>query len=611
MSFMMLRAPFVIILNLLRLLLYMWRWLFFKLGRRLARRHQLWVRLNMGTRRAFGPAQGLAARFQRQESYLQLRDDVDRLARSPYVRGVVLVCDDFTEGAARTADLRELVLQLRQAGKRVVTHTHSLTGNDFDLACATDEVLLTPGGRLYLFGRRFEEIFAAELLEKVGVAAQFVHIGPFKTAAHRMIHAQSTAPQRLMMSQLLETLEQERLERQATSLELTPETLDATVSHMPLDARRAQVMGLVGPEIHRAQLVDYLEMGSQRGAFIPRPELAKRENEDEDEDTPQSEQPPAPAEDQPVDFRSANDWLDSDPGRFRPTPLFRRRERIAVMDLSGMIVMSSTELPGQSAASVEPSEVLPTLHALRRDPRVRAVVLHINSPGGSALASEILWEAIERLRREKPVIAYCSDIAASGGYYMAVACDRIICQPETLTGSIGVIAGKLALPGVFDNLHLHVEHRERHPVGRFQSLTAPLPEHALGNLQQDARAFYRMFLRRVGQARKLPRRQLHRYARGRVYTGRDALARGLVDELGGFNRAYQLACELAELSPDLAELHFASHRRVSLPALLRRQLRAELPALSTLDTLRTATALLRHERLLAICPLRPADPHLS
>ncbi|TXD38521.1 hypothetical protein FRC98_06465 [Lujinxingia vulgaris] len=600
----MLRAPFVIVFNLLRLLRYLWRWLLFKLGRRLARRRQLWVRLNMGSRRAFGPAQGLAARFQRQESYLQLRDDVDRLASSPYVRGVVLVCDDFAEGAARTADLRELVVRLRSAGKRVVVHTHSLTGNDFDLASASDETLLTPGGRLYLFGRRFEEIFAAKLLEKVGVAAQFVHIGPFKTAAHRMIHAHGTTPQRLMMTQLLEGLEQERLVRQSDALQVTPAELDATVSKMPLDARSAQAMGLVGPELHRSQLKDYLAMGDHRHAFIPQPELTRSAGPP---DTASSADAPHTPAHHTVDLRSAEDWLASDPGRFRPIPLFRRRARVAVMDLSGMIVMSGTELPGQSAASVEPSEVLPVLHALRRDPRVRAVVLHINSPGGSALASEILWEAIERLRREKPVIAYCSEVAASGGYYMAVACDRILCQPETLTGSIGVIAGKLALPGVFDKLDLHVEHRERDPVGRFQSLSTPLPEQALGNLQEDARAFYRMFLRRVGHARQLPRRRLHRYARGRVYTGRDALARGLCDELGGFDRAFELACELAEVPTARADLHFASHRRVSLPALLRRQVRTELPALSTLDTLRTATALLHQEQLLAICPLRPAD----
>jgi len=277
------------------------------------------------------------------------------------------------------------------------------------------------------------------------------------------------------------------------------------------------------------------------------------------------------------------------------------------MDLSGMIVMGGTELPGQSAASVDPAEVVPKLNALRLNRRVRAVVLHINSPGGSALASEILWAAIERLRRVKPVIAYCSDVAASGGYYMAVACDKIICQPETVTGSIGVIAGKIALPGVFEKLHLNVEHREHDPVSRFQSLASPLPPRALANLQYDARAFYRMFLRRVGHARQIPRRRLHRYARGRVYTGLDALERGLVDELGGFERAFQLACQMAELSPERSKLRFAAHRRVSLPSLLRRQLRAELPALSTLDTLRNATHLLRHEQLLALCPLSPGE----
>ncbi|RAL21629.1 hypothetical protein DL240_12285 [Lujinxingia litoralis] len=597
----MLRAPFALFINLLKLLRYVWKWSFFKLGRALSH-NPLWVRLDMSSRRPFGPARGLATHFQRQESFLRLRDDVDALARATDVDGIILIADDFGEGAARTADMRALIERLRRSGKRVVMHAHSLHGNDFDLATACDEVTLTPGGRLYLFGRRFEEIFAAELLEKVGIVAQFIHIGPFKTAAHRIIHRQGTLPQRLMMTQLLSSLEDERINRQARTLELAPELLAASVGHMPLDAESAQAMGLTGPQVHRARQRDYLALGDDADAFVSRPDLARQNDGQEQPDTTASAA--SKRSTRGIEIRAAEDYVRADPGRFKPLPLFSARPRVAIMDLAGMIVMSGAELPGRSSASVDPAEVLPVLHRLRADSRVRAVVLHINSPGGSALASEVLWEAIERLRQIKPVVAYCSDVAASGGYYMAVACDRIICQPETLTGSIGVIAGKLALPGVFEHLDLHVEHRERDPVGRFQSVSAPLPPRAMENLQHDARAFYRMFLRRVGEARQIPRRRLHRYARGRVYTGRDALDRALVDELGGFERAFALACELAKLSPDNAALHFAGHRRISLPALLRRQIRTELPALSALDSARAAHALLKKEQLLALSTLR-------
>src|SRR5690606_12637599 len=133
------------------------------------------------------------------------------------------------------------------------------------------------------------------------------------------------------------------------------------------------------------------------------------------------------------------------------TPLFKATKRMAVLDLTGMIVMPNMSLPGASTTTINPTEIVPRLRALKKDPNIIGVLLHINSPGGSALASDLLWQAIQDLRAEKPVVAYCSDVAASGGYYLAVAADQIICRAQTVTGSVGVIAGKMSFPGTLEH----------------------------------------------------------------------------------------------------------------------------------------------------------------
>jgi protease-4 len=264
--------------------------------------------------------------------------------------------------------------------------------------------------------------------------------------------------------------------------------------------------------------------------------------------------------------------------------------------------------------SIRPEPTLDALERAAKDPRVAGILLHVNSPGGSALASDEIWDALRRARAKKPIVCYCSDIAASGGYYIAVGCDHIVCRPETLTGSIGVITGTFSVAGALDKLDLHVDSIYDDEVTAFNSIYAPLDDTSMARLREDARTFYRRFLDRVGMARGLPRRRLHRYARGRVYTGREAYQRGLVDQLGGFEDAVAELARRVDLDPATTDLTYVPVGKPSLRDLVTGQVSAaahhELAALGLDDLFAdaaTLAVLTRRERVLALADLRPAN----
>ncbi len=615
----MLRAPFVLIWNLLKLIGFVLKWPLVALGNFLTRKQRKWVRLKLPSRLQFGPLGGLAAHFQDKLSYLEIRAGVDMIIEDDRIEGVVVTADRLIHGPARTGDLRRMLQRLRDAGKKVIFHTHNIHGADYDLATGADEVLMSPGGRFYLFGERFEQYFASEMLDKLGVAAQFVHIGPYKTASHRFTRRQSTSAQRLMMNQVVDSMATVRERRIADRRGLSPGEIEHCFDRMPLDDRQAVAFGLVDGRIHRRFLVRWIDEG---GDFIDTPPPPDANQPRATPEPPalstpgeHPEEPPAQPKGEPedeeaskiVNIRNIDSYIDGS-FSYRWTPLFRRRRTVAVLDLSGMIVMPGMELPGPSLATIDPSEVLPVLRKIAADRRIGAVVLHVNSPGGHAFASELIWDGIRRLRYAKPVLAYCSDVAASGGYYIACGADRIICHPDTITGSIGVIAGKFSLPGTLDKIGINSESFQRHDTSLFETLAEPLSEKVLENLQRDARSFYRQFLRRVGDARQLPRRRLHRYARGRIYTGVDAHSRFLVDHLGGFDDALAIARSLAEPQlDDTTPVKFYQHRKVSLPALLRQS--ASAPSAASLlpdhlTDLKLLHDMADHHPLLALMPWR-------
>jgi protease IV len=600
---MILRLPFTLLGNLWRLIAFLFARSFSVLLWPLRRkRPRLYAELGLASAYALGAEDSLSTRwFGAGPSFLQLRQDIKRLRQDPRLTGVVLDVSGCAMGAAQAADLRDQLDSLRDAGKHLVAHADGVSTRELLLMSAADHITLSAPARLYTLGLRIEEIFAAPLLRRLGVSPQFIHIGAFKTATHRMHKDAMTPPQRLMMTGLQQGFTDLIQRRLTQRRDLPLDTIQQAFVQAPLEARTGAAMGLIDATVAREDLADWIAL-KRHDAKPPTP------TGDED----------SPAAQASVKLRGADQILASQPRQLGWRPLLRRRRYIGVLDLTGAIASSpggigrlAPGLPGQGP-SIRPDEVIPALHRLRDDAACVGMIIHINSPGGSALASDLIWSALDRIG--KPSVAYCSDVAASGGYYIACAADRIICRPETITGSIGVITGKVALGDALEPLGIRVEAIEQTPSSRFNSMFAPLPPEVLAQLQADARGFYRRFLERVGIARRIHPERLHRYARGRVYLGDEALARELVDDLGGMESAIATIYDLCKTDEAHAPLRFIEHRHRSLrdmagiPSFLTSHIpqrgQTALRALDALDELAWVAGLLERERVLAMMPLR-------
>jgi protease-4 len=513
-------------------------------------------------------------------------DLIGQLAADKRVEGVYFKLDGVRFGAAEGRQITAQLERLRAAGKRIVCHMDQGALGDYLLATAADTILMSPPGRLYTFGLSLGMISAREALQKAGIEASFVHLGRFKTATHHFTRRRPTRPQTLMMRQLLRGLAGELLARVQDRRGLSPERARALLDLAPLTAHDARRLGFLDGAVYSDQIKETLEATGEPGREVA--------------------------------LLTAQAWQRQQPPALRPLRP-RRRPTVAVLHLKGTIMH---DLPGGGAQlrqMITPKPIIEAISALRKDKYVKAVVLHIDSPGGSALASDLIWRQLRKLAQDKPLIASLGNVAASGGYYLAVAAHKIVAQRESLTGSIGVIAGKLSGGPLLQKLGVHIEHLREGAVAGFSSMDEPLGEAEAANLRRDIRAFYRRFLHRVWLGRGIPRRQLHRLARGRVYTGAQAHRVGLVDALGDLDDAIALACQEAHLDRADVRVRFVDHRGGGLKkmiqpaAALAWESPPSAPSLSdalvealTPDALQPALAaalLLRQPAVLALAPL--------
>ncbi len=233
-------------------------------------------------------------------------------------------------------------------------------------------------------------------------------------------------------------------------------------------------------------------------------------------------------------------------GRF----LSLRRPRVAVVYAVGIISQGEDRQSKSPRPVIGARSLCQLIERLRNSPRIKALVLRIDSPGGSAVASEIVWREVELTRQEKPVVVSMGDVAASGGYYIAAAADAILAEPSTLTGSIGIVGGKVVARRLLDKLGVH---RETLSLGKSSGYLSPFhsfTEAEREKLRSHLRHFYeKLFLPRVAEGRNLSLEQVHEVARGRIWTGRQSKDRGLVDALGDLDAAIELACRKAGIPP--------------------------------------------------------------
>lgn len=537
--------PWTLFRNALHLFGYLLARCFFALGQWLGRKQKLYVRLKLESNYLLGVRQKGWQKWFGDDitTYLELRQQLKLAATHPSIEGMIVDIDGMGMGQARKGDVLDLLGQVKQASRHMVMHTKEASLSKLHLMSLADDVLLTPAGRLYTFGMRMELPFYHALFERVGIQPQFIHLGAFKTATHQFHKTGATTPQRLMMRQLFDGLKDHMVHGISAMQGVEHAAVLKAIEDAPVDTHEARRLGLIQGQCFKRDVSTWIENKLS-------PDVTDEEKEDR----------------QPlIQITDLTDFEQSIP-RFTPRPIFKRQRYMAVMDLTGPILTGGDgpSLPGGGGSQINPDEVIPVLERLKKDRRCMGLLLHINSPGGSALGSDLIWRAIVSLREKMPVVAYCSDVAASGGYYLAVGADHIICRPESIMGSIGVIVGKFAIPGVINHLDIHVDAIYDEGSSAFQSLYTPLDDHVMTQLRDDARIFYRRFLERVGQARNIERRRMHRYGRGRVYLGHDALTRGLVDELSGFEGAVAKLYGLAQTTEKNTPLIFVGHRKQSI-----------------------------------------------
>jgi protease-4 len=431
--------------------------------------------------------------------------------RDDRVAGVALRMGGLDVGWAKAQEIREALGRLREAGKRTVAYVEleGYGGNlEYYVASGADAVYVAPGTRNPFVGMAMEFLFLGGLFEKLGVEVEYERIGKYKSAVESYAERGMSEANREVSEALLD--------------DLSGRFVGDVAESRGLSADRVREIIDIGPTTP-AQLLEYDLIDGI--AFFD--EVIEREGS-----------PPLVRSDVYGGVRAA------DVGH-SPVASF------ALIYATGAIVTGkSNATPGgrRVAASESIAEAFETAST---DPNVRAIVFRIDSPGGSALASDLIWHATVKAReRGKPVVASFSDLAASGGYYVAAGADRIVAQPSALTGSIGVFVLRPVLAGLLEKLDIGFESLTRGANADLLVGTRPLSPASRKRIREDVEGVYRLFVSRVAEGRDMDPDAVDAVGRGRVFTGAQAREAGLVDVLGGLRDAVREAKLLAGIDPD-------------------------------------------------------------
>jgi protease IV len=452
--------------------------------------------------RIFGRGgRGLASQF----------SELGKAERDERLGGVFLRVRGLDVGWGKAQDLRRAIVRLREKGKRTVAYLElEKYGSNLEyyVASAADAVYVAPGTRSPFVGMATELFFLGGLFEKLGVTVEYERVGKYKTAVDQFAAKELSDSNREMTEAMLDSLHGQFLADVAAARKLTRDEVAAIVDRGPTSPR----------ELQSEKLID-------GAAYFD--EVVAKENDPklvEDEDYARVE---------------------------ASTVGFSPQASFALIYGAGNVVTGDGEGGPSGGPVMASTRVAKAFEAAAENADVRAIVFRIDSPGGSALASDLIYRAIRKARAKgKPVVASMSDLAASGGYYVAAAADKIVAEPATLTGSIGVFVIRPMLAGALEKLGIGTAALTR---GRYADLllsTQPLSEGARERMRSEVQGIYQQFVARVAEGRGMEPERVNELGRGRVWTGEQAKEHGLVDELGGLRDAVIVAKGLANIPAD-------------------------------------------------------------
>jgi len=439
------------------------------------------------------------------------------IAADRRVLGVVLHLRELDLSQAGLESLAELIVELRSAGKRVVCWASFYSAISYQLAAGTDQILLQEDGWIGPLGISRSYPYLGEALERFGLQADLLAISPYKSAPDLFMRKDMSGEAREMAGWLIESAYQERIAALAAGRRIGRAEAETIVNASPLSDLQALELGAVDGLLSEEELPAHLA-----------------------------------GKDGPARLKS---W-EAAQTTLRRRPPIRPGKYIALIPVEGTIVNGESgrppiRLPIPVPIVMEPRAgdltVVQAARAALADPRAAAVVVYINSPGGVSSASEAMRSALARIEPAKPLIVSMGPVAASGGYLVATAGRRIFAQPSTITGSIGVFSGKLAVGGLLDRVLVGRETLSRGRHSRIFDLERPFSSEEREIVWSFVQRSYDVFVQAVAKSRKLAAEAVEAIGGGRVWTGRQALEKGLVDEIGGLDRAVSHARRLVGL----------------------------------------------------------------
>ena len=420
------------------------------------------------------------------------------------IQGIYLNIDGFSAGAATLTEIRNALEDFKSSGKKVFAYAEVFSQKAYYLASVADHISLHPEGGMELKGLATQIMFYKDFMKKLGVQPQVIRHGKFKSAVEPFMLDKMSEANLKQTSKLLDSVWESFASRISKSRNISPENLNSLVENFVIQSPE---------DAKKNHLVDALFYKHEFEKLL--------ETELEDSD---------------VDFVDQGEYFKSLSPKIK-------KDKIAVIYAEGQIISGKSK-----NGSMGDRTIVKAIRQAKENDHVKAVVLRINSPGGSALASDVMWKELQLLKEEKPLVVSMGDLAASGGYYIACLGDKIFAQENTITGSIGVFGLMFEMEELIkDKLDLHIDQYKTHQYADMGTMTRPLSVDERDIIQNSVKRVYGTFTKNVSDGRNIPVDSVDAIGQGRVWAGTDALKIGLVDEIGGLSDALAEAANLASL----------------------------------------------------------------
>lgn len=440
---------------------------------------------------------------------------LENAAEDDRIKGIYLNMTGVAAGLATTNEIRDAIVEFKESGKFVVAYSEVYSQKAYYLASAADEVWLNPEGMVEFQGLGAQVMFMKDLLSKLEIEPQIIRYGKFKSAVEPLMLDKMSEANREQTTAFIGSLWNSMLESIGESRGLSVDELNRYADEALMrNADSALVYKLVDKLVYKDEVLADLK--------------GRLEVEEDDDIVSIGIGSYAKAGKKKGD--------DEEGGSYK-------KDRIAVIYATGGI-----ESGDGDHETIGSERISKAIRKARRDEKVKAIVLRVNSPGGSALASDVIWRETVLAKAEKPVIVSMGDVAASGGYYIACAADKILASPTTITGSIGVFGVLMNMKGLMNNkLGINVDTVKTNRFADLGSPYRPLTEQERTIIQEGVNEIYFDFIGKVGEGRGMASSDVDSIGQGRVWAGTDAMDIKLIDEYGGLKRAIDVAAETAEL----------------------------------------------------------------